>query len=88
MWLQILYKMKHLAWDQNITNITDQPRFANNDEYKYINVFGESNDYIIVSIENKEKNKEWIMDEIKKEFSMGIITRISEKLKLVILVHT
>ncbi len=75
-------EMTHIAWDQNITNIVDQPRFLHNTKYKYINLFGELNDWNIVRIENKEKDSEWTMNEVKKDVSMGIVTRIAAEIKI------
>mgnify|MGYP000211327405 FL=1 len=75
-------RMKHLPWNQNIKNIADQPRFAHNAECKYIHVFGELNDWIIVRMETKEKDSEWTMNEVKKDVSMGIITRIAAEIKI------
>ena len=31
-------KIKHIAWDKNITNLADQRIFAHNVKFKYINV--------------------------------------------------
>ena len=75
-------KMKHISWDDDITNIADQPRFAHNAECKYIKIFSELNDWIIVSIENKDKDNEWTLEEIKKEVTMGIVGRICGEIKV------
>ena len=71
-----------LPWQEHV-DAHLQPRFRHNDRCKYIKVFGDMNDWIIIDvIPNKTEDENDEMEELKKDALIGIIDRISGDIKI------
>ena len=71
-----------LPWQEHV-DAHLQPRFQHNDKCKYIKVFDDMNDWMIINVVPKKTEEEKDeMEELKKDALVGIIDRISGDIKI------